>query len=41
MILGPASIQPFDGIKKDASGVPLPTENMPEDEEEVEGCLNF
>jgi hypothetical protein len=41
MILGPASIQPFDGIKKDASGVPLPTENMPGDEEEVEGCLNF
>jgi hypothetical protein len=41
MIPGPASIQPFDSIKKDASGIPLPTENRPADEEEVEGSLHF
>jgi carboxylesterase type B len=38
---GPSSIQPFGSVKSDASNIPLPTENMPEDEDQSEDCLNL
>jgi carboxylesterase type B len=38
---GPSSIQPFGSVKSDASNIPLPTEDLPEDEEQSEDCLNL
>jgi carboxylesterase type B len=38
---GPSSIQPFGSVKSDALNIPLPTENLPEDEEQSEDCLNL
>jgi carboxylesterase type B len=38
---GPSSIQPFGSVKSDASNIPLPTDDMPEDEEQSEDCLNL
>jgi carboxylesterase type B len=40
-IPGPSSIQPFGSVKSDASNIPLPTEDLPEDEEQSEDCLNL
>jgi carboxylesterase type B len=38
---GPSSIQPFGSVKSDASNIPLPTDNLPSDEEQSEDCLNL
>jgi carboxylesterase type B len=38
---GPSSIQPFGSVKSDASNIPLPTDDMPSDEEQSEDCLNL
>jgi carboxylesterase type B len=38
---GPSSIQPWGSVKSDASNIPLPTDNLPEDEEQSEDCLNL
>jgi carboxylesterase type B len=38
---GPSSIQPWGSVKSDASNIPLPTDNLPEDEEQAEDCLNL
>jgi carboxylesterase type B len=38
---GPSSIQPFGSVKSDAANIPLPTDNLPEDEEQSEDCLNL
>lgn len=40
-IPGPSSIQPYGSVKSDASNIPLPTENLPDDEEQSEDCLNL
>jgi carboxylesterase type B len=40
-IPGPCSIQPWGSIKSDASNIPLPTDNMPDEEEQSEDCLNL
>jgi carboxylesterase type B len=38
---GPSSIQPWGSVKSDASNIPLPTESLPEDENQSEDCLNL
>jgi carboxylesterase type B len=38
---GPSSIQPWGSVKSDASNIPLPTDNLPDDEEQSEDCLNL
>jgi carboxylesterase type B len=38
---GASSIQPWGSVKSDASNIPLPTDNLPEDEEQSEDCLNL
>jgi carboxylesterase type B len=38
---GPSSIQPWGSVKSDASNIPLPVDNLPEDEEQSEDCLNL
>jgi carboxylesterase type B len=38
---GPSSIQPYGSVKSDASNIPLPTEDLPEDEPQSEDCLNL
>lgn len=38
---GPVSIQPLGSIKADVSGIPLPTDNLPDNEEQAEDCLNL
>ena len=38
---GPSSIQPFGSVKADASNIPLPTDTLPEDEDQSEDCLNL
>jgi carboxylesterase type B len=38
---GPSSIQPWGSVKSDAANIPLPTDNLPEDEEQSEDCLNL
>lgn len=40
-IPGPSSIQPCGSVKSDASNIPLPTSNLPEDENQSENCLNL
>jgi carboxylesterase type B len=37
----PSSIQPWGSVKSDASNIPLPTKNLPEDEIQSENCLNL
>lgn len=38
---GPSSIQPWGSVKSDAANIPLPTEDIPADEEQSENCLNL
>ncbi|KAL6708237.1 hypothetical protein ACN47E_003421 [Coniothyrium glycines] len=38
---GPSSIQPWGSVKSDASNIPLPTDKLPDDEEQSEDCLNL
>ncbi|KAF1837869.1 alpha/beta-hydrolase, partial [Decorospora gaudefroyi] len=38
---GPSSIQPWGSVKSDASNIPLPTNDLPDDEEQSEDCLNL
>ena len=38
---GPSSIQPYGSVRSDASNIPLPTDNLPSDEEQSEDCLNL
>jgi carboxylesterase type B len=38
---GASSIQPWGSVKSDASNIPLPTDDLPEDEEQSEDCLNL
>lgn len=38
---GASSIQPWGSVKSDASNIPLPIDNLPEDEEQSEDCLNL
>jgi carboxylesterase type B len=38
---GASSIQPWGSVKTDASNIPLPTDNLPEDEDQSEDCLNL
>ncbi|KAH3979712.1 carboxylic ester hydrolase [Parastagonospora nodorum] len=38
---GPSSIQPFGSVTSDASNIPLPTDDMPADEEQDEDCLTL
>ena len=38
---GPSSIQPWGSVTMDASNIPLPTDNLPDDEEQSEDCLNL
>ncbi|KAF2646994.1 alpha/beta-hydrolase [Lophiostoma macrostomum CBS 122681] len=38
---GATSIQPWGSVKSDASNIPLPTDDLPEDEEQSEDCLNL
>ncbi|KAG9196195.1 hypothetical protein G6011_01316 [Alternaria panax] len=38
---GASSIQPWGSVKSDASNIPLPTDNLPDDEEQSEDCLNL
>ncbi|KAJ9628548.1 hypothetical protein H2203_002449 [Taxawa tesnikishii (nom. ined.)] len=38
---GPSSIQPHESVKSDASGIPIPTDNLPDDEPQAEDCLNL
>lgn len=40
-IPGPSSIQPFGSVSSDASNIPLPTQNLPEDESQSEDCLSL
>lgn len=38
---GASSIQPWGSVTMDASNIPLPTDNLPDDEEQSEDCLNL
>jgi carboxylesterase type B len=38
---GASSIQPWGSVTSDASNIPLPTENLPDNEEQSENCLNL
>jgi len=38
---GASSIQPWGSVKSDAANIPLPTDNLPDDEEQSEDCLNL
>ncbi|KAJ4363792.1 hypothetical protein N0V95_000986 [Ascochyta clinopodiicola] len=38
---GPSSVQPWGSVTMDASNIPLPTDNLPDDEEQSEDCLNL
>ncbi|KAI8940587.1 hypothetical protein NX059_001861 [Plenodomus lindquistii] len=38
---GASSIQPWGSVKSDASNIPLPTDDLPDDEEQSEDCLNL
>lgn len=38
---GASSVQPFGSVTMDASNIPLPTDNLPDDEEQSEDCLNL
>ncbi|KAJ4986860.1 carboxylesterase [Stagonosporopsis vannaccii] len=38
---GASSIQPWNSVTTDASNIPLPTANLPDDEEQSEDCLNL
>ncbi|KAF2445887.1 alpha/beta-hydrolase [Karstenula rhodostoma CBS 690.94] len=40
-IPGPSSIQPYHSVTDDAANIPLPTFNLPDDEEQAEDCLNL
>lgn len=39
--LGASSVQPWGSVTMDASNIPLPTDNLPDDEEQSEDCLNL
>ncbi|KAF3047579.1 hypothetical protein E8E12_010545 [Didymella heteroderae] len=38
---GPSSVQPWGSVSMDASNIPLPTDNLPDDEDQSEDCLNL
>jgi carboxylesterase type B len=38
---GASCIQPWGSVKSDAANIPLPTDNLPDDEEQSEDCLNL
>ncbi|KAF9701829.1 hypothetical protein EKO04_000652 [Ascochyta lentis] len=38
---GASSVQPWGSVTMDASNIPLPTDNLPDDEEQSEDCLNL
>ena len=38
---GPSSIQPWGSVTTDASNIPLPTDNLPDNEDQSEDCLNL
>lgn len=38
---GASSIQPWGSVTMDASNIPLPNDNLPDDEEQSEDCLNL
>lgn len=38
---GASSIQPWGSVTSDASNIPLPTDDLPDDEEQSENCLNL
>lgn len=38
---GASSVQPWVSVTMDASNIPLPTDNLPDDEEQSEDCLNL
>lgn len=38
---GASSVQPWGSVTMDASNIPLPTDNLPDDEEQSEDCLNM
>ena len=38
---GASSVQPWGSVTMDASNIPLPTDNLPSDEEQSEDCLNL
>jgi carboxylesterase type B len=38
---GASSVQPWGSVTMDASNIPLPTDNLPDDEEQLEDCLNL
>jgi carboxylesterase type B len=38
---GASSIQPWGSVKSDAANIPLPTDNLPGDEDQSEDCLNL
>ncbi|KAJ4384573.1 hypothetical protein N0V86_000173 [Didymella sp. IMI 355093] len=38
---GASSVQPWGSVTMDASNIPLPTDNLPDDEEQLENCLNL
>ncbi|KAF1362602.1 alpha/beta-hydrolase [Lizonia empirigonia] len=38
---GASSVQPWGGVTMDASNIPLPTDKLPDDEEQSEDCLNL
>lgn len=38
---GASSIQPWGSVKSDASNIPIPTDDLPDDEEQSEDCLNL
>ncbi|OSS46345.1 hypothetical protein B5807_08655 [Epicoccum nigrum] len=38
---GASSVQPWGSVTLDASNIPLPTDNLPDDEEQSEDCLNL
>ncbi|KAJ4318237.1 hypothetical protein N0V94_004519 [Neodidymelliopsis sp. IMI 364377] len=38
---GASSVQPWGSVTMDAANIPLPTDNLPDDEEQSEDCLNL
>jgi carboxylesterase type B len=38
---GASSVQPWGSVTMDASNIPLPIDNLPDDEEQSEDCLNL
>lgn len=38
---GASSVQPWGSVTMDASNIPLPTDDLPDDEEQSEDCLNL